>query len=153
MSLYISLRFKGIVKKEFRDNFEKIAMYGKWDESDDKILKTFGQDRSARFIPCAYSIMVDRWNDEPFETSYNKDTGEWIFQADINIHSFPWNEWIEEIIPYCMEYISHFETSYESWGSDYKTTCLEEFNDGKFNLLGWIDENGKILPKDYFINI
>lgn len=152
MSLYISLRFKGIVKEKLREKFQSIALYGNWKTSDDKILSTFGKNRCASFIPCAKSIMVDKWMENPLQTKYNKNTGEWEFQVDLNINTFPWIEWLEEIVPYCMESVSHFETCYEAWGNNYKTTCLEEFRNGKFNLIGWIDENNELLPKDYFIN-
>lgn len=38
MGLYTSLRFKGVVKENFRSEFEKIAMRGEWNESADNIL-------------------------------------------------------------------------------------------------------------------
>ena len=147
MSLYVALRFKGIVKQELRELFEPIALEGRWDESPDPVLRDFGEAYPrAGLIPRGACCIIDRWKKEPWERSYNKDTGEWIFQADINTRSVPINEFFNEIVPYCMESVEHIETWYEAWETSEQYTALEKYENGKLKLIGWLDTDGIFVP-------
>jgi hypothetical protein len=52
MGMYTGLRFKGIVKKEFRDEFGDIALNGNWNNSTDRVFREFSNVSRAAFIPC-----------------------------------------------------------------------------------------------------
>ena len=63
MGMYTGLRFKGIVKEEFRNEFENIALRGDWEESENEVFKEFGNVSRAGFIPCgALAYMPDEWH-------------------------------------------------------------------------------------------
>lgn len=150
MSRYEEIRFRGIVKKELREIFEPIALYGKWEESPDPVLRDFGESYSrASSIPCAESTgnsFVKRWNETPWEKRYNKETGEWQFQVEININynSMLLIDFKEEIIPYLMESIDHYEAWIEPIGDDPYTqdTSLQRMVDGSLEVVGFFDEDG-----------
>lgn len=149
MSLYAAVRFKGIVKKELRDIFEPIAMEGKWRESPDLVLRDFGECCfSPGAIPCGVIGYMERWKKEPWERRYNKETGEWIFEAEPNTRSFDFLDWEDEIIPYCMESVEHYESWMEPLNGPYEyTTHLQKFQDGEWIEIGIIDEDGNLIER------
>lgn len=72
MGMYTGIRFKGYVKKEFREDFEHIALAGEWDKSHDPIFNLFGKLSRSSFIPCGcLSYMPDCW-----EKDYINEKGE-----------------------------------------------------------------------------
>ena len=136
MGMYTGIRFKGIIKEEFRDiGFEEIAMEGLWRDSDIQKLRDFGHNywRSS-FIPCGcLSYMPDSWeyhNDDyekyswewfdsardadGFERSYDKNTGKWSFQCSLKNYEGEIEAFMK-IIPIFVESIEHFEIYYEEW--------------------------------------
>lgn len=152
MSLYASIRFRGIVKPEFRKIFEPIALRGEWETSDDPIFRDFGGNVLASQFSCRAKscCFVPRWEREPWNRSYSVETGEWLFECDINQYtdSTILIEFEEEIVPYCMAEVSH----YEHWSEpiDYvpspHTTSLLQLIDGKLTCIGTISEDGQFLP-------
>lgn len=128
MGLYTSLRFKGVVKENFRNGFEKIAMRGEWNESADNILKKFGEeDPRAEFIPCgALNSAPDEWVKGPydeygngmatdgFERSYNEKTGKWAFQCSVIDYNCTIQSFFD-LVPYFMESVEIAEVFYEEW--------------------------------------
>lgn len=156
MSRDIEIRFRGIVKSEFRKEFSSIALEGKWSNSSDVKLSDFGMEHPhySPGIPMADSAgcyFVDRWNTEPWNRSWNKETGEWQFQISMN-----WNrasdclcDFIDDIIPYLMESVDHFETWIEPVLDDpYEPiTTLKQFQNGKFEFCGLILEDGTIIDR------
>ena len=120
MGDYTGVRFKGYVKSQFRDNFEKIAMDGDWELFNDEILNSFGSISRASFIPCGcLSYMPDEWESEPydkygFERTWNKETGYWTFQCSLKNYNDTIEEWFK-ILPYFIENIEHLEKYYEGW--------------------------------------
>lgn len=116
MGMYTGLRFKGVVKKQFRKTFDSIAMSGDWENSDDAKFKEFGNYDRASFIPLGRLCYMP-WddNDKEFERSYDEKTGRWVFQCSLKNYS----ETIEvflELVPYFMESVEFCEVLYEEWG-------------------------------------
>ena len=141
MSLYMDIRFKGIVKEQFRDSFEPIALEGRWKESSDPLLQRFGNDYVSEFIPIPIGAAggaygVTRWNSEPWERKYDKTTGEWQFMCSFNVrrHSQMLWDWEDEIIPYLMECVEHYETWREPEGNEPYTqkTLFRKFVNGEW---------------------
>ena len=116
MGMYTGLRFKGTVKEEFRNEFEDIALDGNWKESNNEVFKQFGSVLRAGFIPCgvlAY-YMPDEWETEPFDRTYDKETGRWTFQCSLKNYNNTIKEFLE-IVPYFIEEVEHAEVFYEEW--------------------------------------
>ena len=132
MGMYTGLRFKGIVKEEFRNEFEDIALEGNWEESNNDVFRQFGSVSRANFIPCgALAYMPDKWEEAPFdkyyigtptdgfERTYDKNSGRWTFQCSLKNY----NSTIEsffDIVPYFIEEIEHAEVFYEEWSHSIK---------------------------------
>ena len=126
MGMYTGLRFKGIVKEEFRDSFEDIAMYGKWSESNDPMFLLFNEDYRAPFIPCGWlAYMPEEWQIESidwkytidtdgFNRTYNKDTGRWTFQCSLKNYEHTIEKFLD-MVPYFVESVEHVEVYYEEW--------------------------------------
>lgn len=151
MSRYMDIRFHGIIKKELREMFAPIALEGKWAESSDEVLRSFGELTCAWRIPLSSEpYAISRWEKDPWVKSYNEETGEWKFQASFNMHSFDWLEWEDEIIPYICESLSHFEQWMEPIGDDSydESTILMELQDGELELVGYYDDDGVYTPID-----
>lgn len=133
MGMYTGIRFKGIVKTEFRRNFWKIALEGAWEESNIHIFKSFGINvRRASFIPCgSLSYMPDSWGQrvlfdddykiigtsedtDGFNRTYDKATGRWTFQCSLKNYEGE-IETFFELLPDFIESIEHLEYFYEEW--------------------------------------
>ena len=153
MSRDIEIRFRGIVKKEFRELFEPIALYGKWTESSDEKLREFGEcyDRPQRIPLADYAgkYAVKRWNTEEWDHKYDKESGLWQFRIGINMYSDGYLivDFDDEIVPYVMEEVSHYERWVEPIGDDPydEITVLCELVDGEIEPVGVYDENGVLL--------
>lgn len=142
MGMYTGLRFKGIVKEEFRSEFENIALSGDWIESNNYVFRQFGNNSRAVFIPCgALSYMPDEWEEAPydkfrngvptdgFDRTYNKETGRWTFQCSLKNYNDTIEEFME-IVPYFIEEVEHAEVFYEEWQYSIKL----ELVDGKMKV-------------------
>jgi len=133
MGMYTGIRFKGYVKKDFRDSFEQIALEGDWENSNNSTFRDFGKISRSKFIPCGcLSYMPDEWEvyDESlkgtnkyyssakdadgFERTWNKETGYWTFQCSLKNYESEIEEWFK-IVPYFIEKIEHLEYFYEEW--------------------------------------
>ena len=123
--MYTGIRFKGYVKSMFRDDFEKIALNGEWENSNDEVLKSFGSVSRAGFIPCgSLCYMPNEWETAPydkykrgvptdgFDRTWNKQTGYWTFQCSLKNYDDTIEEWFK-ILPYFIEKIEHLEIYYE----------------------------------------
>lgn len=133
MGMYTGIRFKGIVKPEFRRNFKEIALEGAWEESRIHIFKSFGINvgRSS-FIPCgSLSYMPDAWGQvisfddgfenyktsgdtDGFDRTYDEETGRWTFQCSLKNYENEIESFFE-LIPEFIESIEHLEYFYEEW--------------------------------------
>jgi len=133
MGMYTGIRFKGYVKKEFRDSFEDIALQGDWNKSNDCVFNKFGQIGRSGFIPCgSLSYMPDEWeiydetlkgtdkyygsakDTDGFERIWNKENGYWSFQCSLKNYESEIEFWFD-IVPYFIEKIEHLEYFYEEW--------------------------------------
>ena len=111
MGTYTGLRFKGIVKKEFRKDFADIALNGNWKSSTDEYFQDFATDDRASTIPCASIDIPAEWatymNDKQrildgFDKTYNEETGYWTFACGVK----DYNNTIEKflaLVPYFIE--------------------------------------------------
>jgi len=115
MGMYTGLRFKGIVKKEFRKDFKDIAMNGEWDNSKDKRFADFGKVSRASFIPCGVlTYMPNEWENDGFEQTYNEESGFWSFQCSLKNYEDTIEEFLA-LVPYFIESVEHCEVFYEEW--------------------------------------
>lgn len=130
MGMYTGIRFRGYVKKEYRNKFENIALKGQWVESDIPQFKKFGQDvwRSS-FIPCG-ALMYMPWEREEkeYKKSFNKETGLWVFQCSLKNYENEINTFFD-LIPFFME-TAEIEVYYEEWVSSLRY----ELRDGKVSI-------------------
>lgn len=162
MGMYTGIRFKGYVKPEFRDTFERIAIDGEWESSSDIVFSNYGKLSRASFIPCGcLYYMPHKWETyyinengekeiefanyykqvatDGFERTYNKETGYWAFQCSLKNYNFEIEQWFG-ILPYFIEKIEHLEYFYEEddYSSKYDLVdgVIKEV-DNKFIRYGW----------------
>ena len=134
MGDYTGLRFKGIIKKQFREEFASIALNGCWEDAKDKKINNFANCSRASFIPCgALNYMPDeweKWEDENrkatdgFERTYNKENGVWTFQCSLKDYENTIEEFLA-LVPYFIESIEHCEVFYEEWIYSEKYELIE----------------------------
>lgn len=112
----MSVRIKCIIKKEFRKNFEPIALNGLWGSSEHPVLRDFGLDEDASAIPTNHCSFPAKWDgcDEEggeYETSWNEQSGEWIFACSVNrIRCNVLRDFDEDIVPLIIERFIKYET-------------------------------------------
>lgn len=154
MGIYTGLRFKGIVKEQFRKDFEKIALFGEWEESNDEIFRKFGEDSRASFIPCGVlDAMPYEWEQAPynehgdgtatdgFDKTYDKNTGRWTFQCSLKNYEDTIGNFLK-MVPYFIETVEHAEVFYEKWAYSIKYELVNEVmvvTDNKFIQYGYDD--------------
>lgn len=135
MGMYTGLRFKGYIKKEFRDTFENIALHGDWESSSDIRLASFGDNARASFIPCGIlCYMPDEWEVNPydydsqatdgFDRTYNKETGYWTFQCSLKNYELEIEEFLN-LMPYFIESVEWCEYYYEEWAYSSKYELID----------------------------
>lgn len=118
MSSYQSMRFKGIVKEEYRADFEGIALRGEWGKSNIPELREYADE--FRPVPRFACDMPEKWDgcDMPgkeFETRWNPDTGEWVFACTYNLRSYGFGMmYFDDFIE---KYIERVDVE-EYWGED-----------------------------------
>lgn len=135
--MYTGIRFKGYVKKQFRENFEPIAICGDWKSSEDIIFSDFGHLERSHMIPCGalcympsvwrrYDFYSDEWVDiDGFERTWDKETGYWTFQCSLKNYLYEIEQFIS-MIPYFIEKLEHLEYFYEEF--DYSVEYRLEDN-------------------------
>lgn len=156
MSRYQETRFRGVVKKGFRENFAPIALEGKWKESSDKVLREFGEEypwESMKIPNADYpgKYAVKRWNETPWEKSWDEKTGVWQFQFGINVYSSDCvYAFEEEILPYLMESVDHYEVWMEPVGDEpyIDATTLMQLINGELDAVGCYEEDGTYIKFD-----
>ena len=126
MGMYTGLRFKGVVKKEFRESFEDIALEGMWEESSDEKFLEFSRDDRASFIPCGgLCYMPNTWHDDDkIEREYDKNTGYWQFQCSLKNYGDTIENFLK-LVPYFIESVEYCEVFYEEWSHSSKYELIE----------------------------
>lgn len=130
MGNYTGIRFKGYVKPEFRNNFDLIAKQGKWESSDDAVLREFGKLSRAAFIPCGpLDSMPSEWEQRTrsrtsniipfkgemdFERQWDKKSGYWVFQCSLKNYQGEIEYWFD-ILPHFIEKVIYLEQYNEEW--------------------------------------
>jgi hypothetical protein len=142
MGMYTGLRFKGIVKPEYRGMIADISDHGEWEEYMDEYpwLRTFAEkDRSIMIPRGALSYMPDSWEDNSISTAgfhrqFNQETGYWAFQCSLKNYDSEIQEFIETVVPIIMEETQHIEVLYEEWSG----SVLYGLKEGKTVRIGEI---------------
>ena len=150
MGMYTGLRFKGIVKKEYREDIELLLNDPEeWKACKHKELHEFGNsfDRSG-FIPFgSLSYMPDCWEGEPydekkpwdcpdtdgFDRKFNRETGYWSFQCSLKNYEDEIEYFINKIVPLICDKVIHCEEFYEEW----EVSNLYELEDGEIKELSY----------------
>ena len=143
--MYTGLRFKGIVKKQFRADFKPVAMAGEWNSNPDERLLSFGKNSRSGFIPCGgLAYMPRQWETKPydygcgaatdgFDRTWNEDTGYWTFQCSLKEHKTI--DAFLKLLPYFIESVQHCEVFYEQWDWSEKWELINDqmvMTDDKF---------------------
>jgi hypothetical protein len=111
MGMYTGIKFKGIVKEEFRKDFHDIAFSGEWQDSKHEIFKEFGKTDRAGFIPNgALCYMPNSWVE--FSPIWNEDTGLWEFSCSLKNYSGTIERFLD-LIPEFIDTIFNLEYLYE----------------------------------------
>ncbi len=149
MGMYTGLRFKGIVKEEFRKDFKEIALFGEWEKARNEKLSSFSKVSRASFIPRgSLCYMPDEWEDkeekgtEGFENTYNQVTGYWAFQCSLKNYDDTIEEFFK-LVPYFIESAEHIEMYYEenTYSRGYELVNGEVIlTQSEFKKYGWDDE-------------
>ena len=118
MGMYTGLRFKGIVKPEYRKGFEEIGEFGEWGESKHRLFRNFSYNAGFRstFIPCGQlCYMPSEWDEtNEFNRFYHEKTGKWIFQCSLKNYEGEIDYFLG-MIPEFIEQLDHCEVRYEEW--------------------------------------
>ena len=153
MAMYTSLRFEGIVKEKFRNDFEEIALHGNWENIRDEKIKTFGTKYIGIRIPCGRIVSApEEWGDEI--QKYDKNSGQWIFQCSTS--DFQEVDSFIELLPYFIEIVNYCERYIESdiYSKKYEllndkvVMITAEFIKYGENMYDFYRRIAKILAKD-----
>lgn len=125
MGMYTGLRFKGIVKPEFRKELVGIAMFGDWENAESDFFREFGKLGRSSFIPHgALCYMPNEWEEsifphqgvsaatDGFNKIYDEHIGYWSFQCSLKNYENEIEQFFE-MIPKFIEKIEHLEYYYE----------------------------------------
>ena len=115
MGMYTGVKFKGIVREKFRQEFDRIVIKGRWDLMSDPLLKEFGDEQHrAPFIPLGMlNSMPDQWYQNETPQYWNEETGEWKFQCSVKNENDVVGDFIDLTSYLCDE--AEIEEYYEIW--------------------------------------
>jgi len=159
MSRWMEIKFKGTVKPEFREAFEKAITEGKWSASEDRFLTDFEEnygDNAILYLGIStgkffWEWSASWWNSDGVIDMYDKETGVWQFKNNLNTHGHGtfYLDFEDEILPYLMESVEWYETCLKLfYEDDRKGTCLKKMELGsELKVVGWFDENGNYTAK------
>lgn len=136
MGMYTGLRFKGIIKNEYREDVKKAItdIEGAWGNCEHEELKKFDKvDRSFCIPFGGLSYMPDCWEESENENAtngfgryFNETTGLLCFQCSLKNYEDTIEYFIEKVIPVICEKLIHCEVLYEEW----EVSELYEFKEG-----------------------
>lgn len=143
MGMYTGLRFKGVVKKEYREMMDEIHQGVEWSDFVEAFpfLNEYAKQDRAEFIPRGVlCYMPNDWEKgkfpnqvatDGFERSINLTTGVWTFQCSLKNYNDEIEQFFEEVLPHLLESAQHIEYRYEEWDES----------------VFYVFENGKIVEK------
>lgn len=124
MGMYTGLRFKGIIKPEYRDMIHHIYNEGLWRNYHHlDFLTNYLKLSRAEFIPKgALSYMPDSWEDESipadsFNDYFDLETGYWAFQCSLKNYEDEISVFLRDVLPAILQSSEHIEVLYEEWSS------------------------------------
>lgn len=124
MGMYTGLRFKGIVKPEYRDMVQNIFFHDyEWEDYKERypFLKEFAELNRSLMIPRgALAYMPSSWDNgsidsEGFDRHLDMTTGYCSFKCSLKNYSNEIYTFIQTVIPIIMEKTDHIEVMYEEW--------------------------------------
>jgi hypothetical protein len=139
MGMYTGLRFKGVVKQEFREMIDEINQGAEWSEFTEQypFLKEYAKQDRAEFIPRgALSYMPNEWEvgkfpsqtpADGFDNSINMENGYWSFQCSLKNYNGEIQHFLKEVLPEIIDSSDHIEYYYEEWAR----SKFYELKDGK----------------------
>ena len=159
MSRWMEIKFKGIVKPEFREAFNKAYTEGKWSASEDPFLTDFEEDYEEN-ANLYLSVSISRffwewsaswWNGDGVIDMYDKETGVWQFKCNFNTNGngFFYIDFEDEILPYLMERVDWYESHLEPfYDDDHRGTYLKKMEPGGIlEVVGRFDEYGNYTAR------
>lgn len=162
MGMYTGLRFKGIIKEEFREDIKTMLEEGEWDNCESQVLRDYSQVSRSSFIPFgSLSYMPDCWEEETgmkneygwditkdtdgFNRYFNEETGLLCFQCSLKNYDDTIEYFLEKVIPVICIKTIHIEYLYE----ESTISTMYELKDGE---LKQIDKGIYYSENDYYDN-
>lgn len=143
MGMYTGLRFKAIIKKEYRKDIKQLMndFDECWGSCENEVLKSFEIISRSSFIPFgSLCNMPDCWenpdNEEAtdgFERYFNEATGLLCFQCSLKNYNNTIEYFINNIASLICEELIHCEVLYE----EFSTSTLYELNSNEIKELGY----------------
>lgn len=143
MGMYTGLRFKAIIKKEYRDDINQLINDSNetWRVCKNEVLKSFDTINRSDFIPFGpLCYMPNCWenpeNEEAtdgFERYFNKATGLLCFQCSLKNYNNTIEYFINNIASLICEELIHCEVLYE----EFSTSTFYELKCGKIEAVDY----------------
>lgn len=139
MGMYTGLRFKGIVKPEYREMIKEINDGADWSDFAEKFpfLTNYASLDRAEFIPRgSLAYMPDSWEEgkfpnqeatDGFERNIDLKTGYWTFQCSLKNYNQEIQQFFSEVLLEIIDSVDHIEYYYEEWAR----SKFYELKDGK----------------------
>lgn len=143
MGMYTGFRFKGIIKKEYREDIKKAIndIKGAWGNCEHEELKKFDEIDRSFFIPFGgLCYMPNCWEEseseeatDGFKRYFNETTGLLCFQCSLKNYESTIEYFIKNIVPIVCDKLIHCEKLYEEWD----VSNLYELKDGTVKQLDY----------------
>lgn len=115
MSEYIVLRFKGVVKRIYREEFKTIIITRMWELGKYEKFRAFSNIKGSSLIFTNSSVNVpEHWQDilgvptDGFERYYDVKTGSWSFQCSLSNDESIFESFLK-LVPYFIKCVEHCE--------------------------------------------
>lgn len=105
-----SVRFKGTVIKEYREEVLKAFIFGTWSATEDRIFDIVRPNRDgASGIPFKPLKLPEQWVgsdavEEEYQNSLNMETGEWVFTFTVYVKS-EYDKLMQDTLPFIIEQV------------------------------------------------
>lgn len=125
--MYTGLKFKGVVREKFRQDFDKVIIMGRWDKLNDSLLAEFGEYERSDFIPHGSAGVTYEWEKQEIPHIWNEKTGEWQFTCGLKNYEDVIQEFID-LLPYLCEKVELCEVFYEEWDFSERWDVKENYS-------------------------